>query len=50
MATKKRSTTGLKDVKEDLLKVFTKLDHIEQSIINLSIKIKRIENRVGMPR
>tara|TARA_R100001480_G_scaffold118757_1_gene117952 strand:- start:46 stop:198 length:153 start_codon:yes stop_codon:yes gene_type:complete len=50
MATKKRSTTGLKDVKEDLLKVFTKLDLIEQHITNLSVKVRRLEDRVGVPR
>ena len=50
MAVKKESTTGLKDVKKDLLKVFTKLDHIEQSIINLSVKVKKLEDRVGIPR
>ena len=50
MVTKKRSTTGLKDVKEDLLKVFTKLDLIEQHITNLSVKVRRLEDRVGVPR
>ena len=50
MATKKRSTTTLKDVKEDLLKVFTKLDLIEQHITNLSVKVRRLEDREGGPR
>jgi len=50
MAVKKESTTGLKEVKKDLLKMISKLDLIEQNMLNLSIRIKRIENRVGMPR
>ena len=50
MAVKKESTTGLKEVKKDLLKMISKLDLIEQNMLNLSIRIKRIENRIGMPR
>jgi septum formation topological specificity factor MinE len=50
MAVKKESTTGLKEVKKDILKMISKLDVIEQNMLNLSIRIKRIENRVGMPR
>tara|TARA_R100001530_G_scaffold845_1_gene1470 strand:+ start:1019 stop:1171 length:153 start_codon:yes stop_codon:yes gene_type:complete len=50
MAVKKESTTGLKEVKKDLLKMISKLDLIEQNMLNLSIRIKRLENRVGMPR
>jgi len=50
MAVKKESTTGLKEVKKDLLKMISKLDLIEQNMLNLSIRIKRIENRVWMPR
>ena len=50
MVVKKVSITGLKEVKKDLLKVISKIDLIEQNMLNLSIKIKRIENRVGMPR
>ena len=46
MAVKKESTTGLKEVKKDLLKMISKLDLIEQNMLNLSIRIKRIENRV----
>ena len=41
---------GLKEVKKDILKAISKLDQIEQNIINLSIKIKRLEQRIGMPR
>jgi len=50
MAVKKESTTGLKEVKKDLLKVINKLSIAEQNIINLSIKVKRLEQRVGIPR
>ena len=50
MAVKKISTTGLKEVKKDLLKVINKLSIAEQNIINLSIKVKRLEQRVGIPR
>jgi hypothetical protein len=50
MVVKKESTTGLKEVKKDLLKMISKLDVIEQNMLNLSIRIKRIENRIGMPR
>ena len=50
MVVKKASTTGLKEVKKDLLKMISKLDLIEQNMLNLSIRIKRLENRVGMPR
>ena len=50
MPTKIKPTTGLKEVKKDLLKMISKLDLIEQNMLNLSIRIKRIENRVGMPR
>ena len=50
MPVKKVPTTGLKEVKKDLLKMISKLDVIDQNMTNLSIRIKRIENRVGMPR
>jgi len=50
MPTKIKPTTGLKEVKKDLLKMISKLDLIEQNMLNLSIRIKRIENRIGMPR
>ena len=50
MPTKIKPTTGLKEVKKDLLKMISKLDVIDQNMTNLSIRIKRIENRVGMPR
>ena len=50
MAVKKEPTTGLKEIKKDLLKVINKLSIAEQNIINLSIKVKRLEQRVGIPR
>ena len=50
MAAKKQSTTGLKEVKKDLLKVINKLDLIEQNILNLSVKIIKLQDRVGIPR
>ncbi len=50
MAAKKKPITGLKEVKKDLLKVINKLSNVEQNIINLSIKVKRLEQRVGIPR
>jgi len=50
MAAKKESTTGLKEVKKDLLKVINKLDLIEQNILNLSVKIIKLQDRVGIPR
>ena len=50
MASKIKPTTGLKEIKKDLLKAINKLNNIEQNMVNLSIRIKRIEQRVGMPR
>jgi hypothetical protein len=50
MPEKKVPTTSIKEVEKDLLKVISKLDIIDQNMTNLSIRIKRIENRIGMPR
>ena len=50
MAAKKERATGLKEVKKDLLKVINKLDLIEQNIVNLSVKIRKLQDRIGMPR
>ena len=50
MPSKIKPTTGLKEIKKYLLKAINKLNNIEQSMVNLSIRIKRIEQRVGMPR
>ena len=41
---------GLKEIKKDILKAISKLDLIEQNMINLSVKIKKLEERVGIPR
>jgi hypothetical protein len=48
MVDKKKSTVGLKGVKEDLLKVIDKLESLEQKIINVSYRVKKLEQRVGM--
>jgi hypothetical protein len=48
MVDKKKSTVGLKGVKEDLLKVIDKLESLEQKIINVSYRVKRLEQRVGI--
>jgi hypothetical protein len=50
MPTKTKPEVGLKEIKADLLKAINKLNNVEQSITNLSIRIKRIEQRIGMPR
>ena len=50
MPSKIKPKTGLEEIKKDLLKVINKLNNVEQSMTNLSIRIKRIEQRVGMPR
>ena len=50
MPSKIKPTTGLKEVKNDLRKVINKLDLIEQNILNLSVKIRKLEGRVGVPR
>ena len=48
MAVRKKQTVGIKEVKEDLLKVIDKLDSLEQKILNVSHRVKRLEQRVGM--
>jgi len=48
MTVKKKQTVGIKEVKEDLLKVIDKLDSLEQKILNVSHRVKRLEQRVGM--
>tara|TARA_R110002020_G_scaffold253874_2_gene467493 strand:- start:414 stop:563 length:150 start_codon:yes stop_codon:yes gene_type:complete len=48
MAVRKKQTVGIKGVKEDLLKVIDKLDSLEQKILNVSHRVKRLEQRVGM--
>ena len=48
MAVRKKQTVGIKGVKEDLLKVIDKLDSLEQKILNVSYRVKRLEQRVGI--
>ena len=48
MTVKKKQTVGIKGVKEDLLKVIDKLDSLEQKILNVSHRVKRLEQRVGI--
>ena len=48
MVVRKKQTVGIKEVKEDLLKVIDKLDSLEQKILNVSHRVKRLEQRVGM--
>ena len=48
MTVKKKQTVGIKEVKEDLFKVIDKLDSLEQKILNVSHRVKRLEQRVGM--
>ena len=57
MAVKKVSTSGvnmkiagLKEIKKDILKAISKLDQIEQNMLGVSIRLKRLEQRIGMPR
>ena len=45
---KKKPAVGLKGVKEDLLKIIDKLESLEQKILNVSYRVKRLEQRVGM--
>ena len=48
MVVRKKQTVGIKGVKEDMLKVIDKLDSLEQKILNVSHRVKRLEQRVGM--
>ena len=54
MVVKKKSNTpkeevGLKDVKKDMLKLIDSVDALEQKIINVSHRVKKLEARVGIP-
>ena len=46
MVVRRKQTVGIKEVKEDLLKVIDKLDSLEQKILNVSHRVKRLEQRV----
>ena len=48
MVVRRKQTVGIKGVKEDLLKVIDKLDSLEQKILNVSHRVKRLEQRVGI--
>jgi|TARA_R100001244_G_C5066020_1_gene110107 hypothetical protein len=48
MVDKKKSRASLKGITEDLLKVIDKLESLEQKIINVSYRVKKLEQRVGM--
>ena len=43
-----KKDTELKDIKEDMLKMMDNLDSLEQKIINVSHKVKRLETRIGI--
>mgnify|MGYP004451331451 CR=1 FL=1 len=43
-----KNNTELKDIKEDMLKMMDNLDSLEQKIINVVYRIKRLETRVGI--
>ena len=53
MVVKKKSNApkevGLKDVKKDMLKLIDSVDALEQKIINVSHRVKKLEARVGIP-
>ena len=40
---------GLKEIKKDMLKLIDSVDALEQRIINVSHRIKKVEARVGLP-
>ena len=52
MTVKKKSNipkeVGLKEIKKDMLKLIDKVDLLEQKIVNVSHKVKRVEHRIGM--
>ena len=43
-----KNNTELKDIKDDMLKMMDNLDSLEQKIINVAHKVKRLETRVGI--
>ena len=53
MVVKKKSNApkevGLKDVKKDMLKLIDSIDALEQKIVNVSHRVKKLEARVGIP-
>ena len=53
MVEKKKSNApkevGLKEIKKDMLKLIDSVDALEQKIVNVSHKVKKLEARVGIP-
>tara|TARA_R100000306_G_C4260508_1_gene85055 strand:- start:315 stop:479 length:165 start_codon:yes stop_codon:yes gene_type:complete len=53
MVVKKKSNApkevSLKDVKKDMLKLIDSVDALEQKIVNVSHRVKKLEARVGIP-
>ena len=53
MVEKKKSNTpkevGLKEIKKDMLKLIDSVDALEQKIVNVSHRVKKLEARVGIP-
>ena len=53
MVVKKKSNApkevGLKEIKKDMLKLIDSVDALEQKIINVSHRVKKVEARVGLP-
>ena len=43
-----KNNTELKDIKKDMLKMMNNLDSLEQKIINVAHKVKRLETRIGI--
>jgi len=53
MVVKKKSNApkevGLKEIKKDMLKLIDSVDTLEQKIVNVSHRVKKLEARVGIP-
>ena len=53
MVEKKKSNApkevGLKEIKKDMLKLIDSVDALEQKIVNVSHRVKKLEARVGIP-
>ena len=53
MVVKKKSNAskevGLKEIKKDMLKLIDSVDALEQKIVNVSHRVKKLEARVGIP-
>jgi len=48
-ATNKPKEVGLKEIKKDMLKLIDSVDALEQKIVNVSHRVKKLEARVGIP-